>query len=55
MGSTVYTTTHLASVLRLHDGEGQQRGQDGGHPDQAAAQLGVLHGAQARAAAHRAR
>lgn len=43
----------LAPVLRLHDGEGEERGQDGGHPDEAAAELGVLHSPQ-RAAAHRA-
>lgn len=38
-------------MLGLHDGEGEQRGQDGGHPDEAAAQLGVLHSSQ-WAAAH---
>lgn len=40
----------LAAVLRLDDGEGQERGQDGGHPDEAAAELGVLHGPQRAAA-----
>lgn len=44
----------LAPVLRLHNGEGQQRGQDGRHPDEAAAELGVLHSPQ-WAAAHGAR
>lgn len=40
----------LAAVLRLDDGEGQKRGQDGGHPDEAAAELGVLHSPQLAAA-----
>lgn len=38
-------------MLGLHYGEGEKRGQDGGHPDEAAAELGVLHSPQ-RAAAH---
>lgn len=41
----------LAPVLRLHDGEGQEGGQDGGHPDEATAELSVLHSPQ-WAAAH---
>lgn len=41
----------LAPVLRLHDGEGEEGGQDGRHPDEAAAELCVLHSPQ-RAAAH---
>lgn len=42
---------HLPPVLGLDYGEGEKGGQDGGHPDQAAAELGVLHRPQ-RAAAH---
>lgn len=42
---------HLAGVLRLHDGERKQGCQDGRHPDEAAAELGVLHGSQ-RTGAH---
>lgn len=38
-------------MLCLHNGEGEKGGQDGGHPDEAAAELGVLHSPQ-RAAAH---
>ncbi len=43
---------HLAGVLGLHDGERKQSRQDGGHPDEAAAEFGVLHGSQ-WTAAHR--
>lgn len=42
---------HLSPVLCLHNGEGEQGGQDGCHPDEATAKLSVLHGPQ-RAAAH---
>lgn len=42
---------HLAGVLRLYDGERKESRQDGRHPDEAAAELGVLHGSQ-RTGAH---
>lgn len=42
---------HLTSVLSLHNGEGEQRGYYGGHPDEATAELGMLHSPQ-RAAGH---
>lgn len=34
---------HLPPVLGLNYSEGEKGGQDGGHPDQATAELGVLH------------
>lgn len=40
------TEVHLTSVLGLHNGEGEKRGQDGGHPNEATAELGVLHSPQ---------
>ena len=41
---------HLTPVLGLHNGEGEQGGQDGGHPDEATAELGMLHSPQWAAA-----
>lgn len=48
------TEVHLPSVLGLYNSKGEKGGQDGGHPDKAAAKLRMLHSPQ-WAAAHGAR